>query len=168
MKYIQINRQCINLLPCQVLLHSMHITSLYGLKLSVLRGVGAKALATDHRVVPIGCAVTRALSWLNGIFLPFFKPFNVFTWTLLICINYKYCNIYQFSTVENPSFRLSQQISCVVLLIIVILMSITLLIILSIMIIIIIVLLLYRWIFSPLLVHSVWKIYWYSFDLSPL
>ena len=28
----------------------MHSTSLYGLKLSVLRGVGAKALATDHRV----------------------------------------------------------------------------------------------------------------------
>ena len=27
----------------------MHSTSLYGLKLSVLRGVGAKALATDHR-----------------------------------------------------------------------------------------------------------------------
>ena len=27
----------------------MHPTSLYGLKLSVLRGVGAKALATDHR-----------------------------------------------------------------------------------------------------------------------
>ena len=28
----------------------MHSTSLYGLKLSVLRGMGAKALATDHRV----------------------------------------------------------------------------------------------------------------------
>ena len=27
----------------------MHSTSLYGLKLSVLRGMGAKALATDHR-----------------------------------------------------------------------------------------------------------------------
>ena len=27
----------------------MHSTSLYGLKLSVLRGVGTKALATDHR-----------------------------------------------------------------------------------------------------------------------
>ena len=37
-------------LTCQVLLRSMHSTSLYGLKLSVLRGVGAKALATDHRV----------------------------------------------------------------------------------------------------------------------
>ena len=28
----------------------MHSTSLYGLKLSILRGVGAKVLATDHRV----------------------------------------------------------------------------------------------------------------------
>ena len=27
----------------------MHSNSLYGLKLSVLRSVGAKALATDHR-----------------------------------------------------------------------------------------------------------------------
>ena len=39
-----------NLLPCQVSLQSMHSTSVYGLKLSVLRGVGAKALATNHRV----------------------------------------------------------------------------------------------------------------------
>ena len=29
----------------------MHSSSLYGLKLSVLRGVGAKTLATDHRVI---------------------------------------------------------------------------------------------------------------------
>ena len=31
----------------------MHSTSLYGLKLSVFRGVGAKALATDHRVISL-------------------------------------------------------------------------------------------------------------------
>ena len=28
----------------------MHLTSVYGLKLSVLRGTGRKALASDHRV----------------------------------------------------------------------------------------------------------------------
>ena len=31
------------------MLHSKHSTPVYGLKLSVLRGVGTKALATDHR-----------------------------------------------------------------------------------------------------------------------
>ena len=38
----------------------MHSTSLYGLKLSVLRGVAAKALATDHRVLIIGTFEKRA------------------------------------------------------------------------------------------------------------
>ena len=37
-----------SLFLCQVSLHSMHSTSVYGLKLSVLRGTGVKALATDH------------------------------------------------------------------------------------------------------------------------
>ena len=37
-----------SLFSCHVSLHSMHSTSVYGLKLSVLRGTGVKALATDH------------------------------------------------------------------------------------------------------------------------
>ena len=32
----------------------MNSTSVYGLKLSFLRGVGAKAQATDHREIPLG------------------------------------------------------------------------------------------------------------------
>ena len=37
-----------SLFPCHVSLHSMHSTSVYGLKLSVLRDTGVKAVATDH------------------------------------------------------------------------------------------------------------------------
>ena len=51
MKWKPINRKFISLLPCQVSSHSLHSTSVYGLKLSVLRGTGGKALATNHRVV---------------------------------------------------------------------------------------------------------------------
>ena len=39
------NKEVIYLLPYQVSFHSMHSTSVYGLKLLVLRGAGAKALA---------------------------------------------------------------------------------------------------------------------------
>ena len=38
-----------NLLSCQVWLHSMDSTSIYGLELLVLEGSGGKTLATDHR-----------------------------------------------------------------------------------------------------------------------
>ena len=38
----------INLHACQVSLHSMVSTSVYGLELLVLEGAGGKALATDH------------------------------------------------------------------------------------------------------------------------
>ena len=38
-----------NLRACQVSLHSMDSTSVYGLELLVLEGTGGKALATDHR-----------------------------------------------------------------------------------------------------------------------
>ena len=44
------NGKLINLLACQVSLHSMDSTSVYGLELLVLEGTGGKALATDHRV----------------------------------------------------------------------------------------------------------------------
>ena len=40
----------INLLACQVSLHSMHSTSVYDPQLLVLEGAEEKALATDHRV----------------------------------------------------------------------------------------------------------------------
>ena len=46
----KINKYFINLRPRQVSSHSMHSTSVYGLKLSVFCGMGRKALATDHRV----------------------------------------------------------------------------------------------------------------------
>ena len=40
----------------------MHSTSLYGLKLSVLRGMGAKALATDHRGKSLITTITESFS----------------------------------------------------------------------------------------------------------
>ena len=59
----------INLLPYQVSSHSMYSTSVYGLKLSVLSGMGGKALATDHRVT-----LKRSFAFrLNFIYL--FKAF---------------------------------------------------------------------------------------------
>ena len=49
MKQIPRNRQFINILACQVSLHSMHSTSIYCLELLILEGKEGKALATDHR-----------------------------------------------------------------------------------------------------------------------
>ena len=45
-----INRKFINLRPYRVSSHSMLSTSVYALRLSVLRGMGGNALANDHRV----------------------------------------------------------------------------------------------------------------------
>ena len=45
-----INRKSINLRPYRVSSHSMLSTSVYALRLSVLRGMGGNALANDHRV----------------------------------------------------------------------------------------------------------------------
>ena len=45
-----INRKFINLRPYRVSSHSMLSTSVYALRLSVLRGMGGNALATDQRV----------------------------------------------------------------------------------------------------------------------
>ena len=49
-RWDEIKTNFINLLPCHVSSHSMHSTSVYGLKLSILRGTGEKTLATAHRV----------------------------------------------------------------------------------------------------------------------
>ena len=49
MKQTPIDRYIIDLLACQVSLHLMESTSVYGLELLVLEGTGGKALATDHR-----------------------------------------------------------------------------------------------------------------------
>ena len=43
----------IQLLPCQVSIKSLHSTSVRGLKNSVLKVSGGKAMATDHRVNPL-------------------------------------------------------------------------------------------------------------------
>lgn len=45
-----INRKFINLRPYRVSSHSMLSTSVYALRLSVLRDMGGNALANDHRV----------------------------------------------------------------------------------------------------------------------
>ena len=45
-----INRKFINLRPYRVSSHSMLSTSVYALRLSVLRGMGGNAPANDHRV----------------------------------------------------------------------------------------------------------------------
>ena len=49
-----INRKFINLRPYRVSSHSMLSTSVYALRLSVLRGMGGNALANDHRGVSVG------------------------------------------------------------------------------------------------------------------
>ena len=59
----------INLLPYQVSSHSMYCTSVYGLKLSVLSGMGGKALATDHRVTFTGYIKRSFAFRLNFIYL---------------------------------------------------------------------------------------------------
>ena len=48
-KQTPLNRQFINLLACQVSLHSMYSTSVYGLEFLVWEETGGRALATDHR-----------------------------------------------------------------------------------------------------------------------
>lgn len=45
-----INRKLANLRPNRVSSHSMLSTSVYALRLSVLRGMGGNALANNHRV----------------------------------------------------------------------------------------------------------------------
>ena len=62
----------------------MHSTSLYGLKLSVLRGVWSKALATDHRVwlqqnvsaltIPIKSARNNIVNFLWAFNKKIYKP----------------------------------------------------------------------------------------------
>ena len=49
MKKTSINRLFTNLLACQVSLHSMESTAVYGLEPLVLEGREGKALSTDHR-----------------------------------------------------------------------------------------------------------------------
>ena len=57
----------------------MHSTSLYGLKLSVLTGVGAKALATDQ----------RDEIWVNmTIFQPCFKLAKLTLWRLAVFLGF--------------------------------------------------------------------------------
>ena len=41
----------------------MNSSSVYGLKLSVFRGVGAKALATDHRVCVFECTIVNLATY---------------------------------------------------------------------------------------------------------
>ena len=68
-RWDEIKTNFINLLPCHVSSHSMHSTSVYALKLSVLRGTGGKALVTDH------------LGWLFKIYK------SAFTWLAIVSFN---------------------------------------------------------------------------------
>ena len=55
----------------------MHSTSLYDLKLSVLRGVGAKAQATDHRVLFTRRSINTTNSFSFSLHnLPFYTVFS--------------------------------------------------------------------------------------------